>query len=220
MWNMIAKDLYLQRLRMTLLVVLTGAAVGGMFLGNSDMRRGGLYAAVMVLVLAITYTFTLYSCFHEDKNKSLSFLRSLPVPARTVVNSKFAAMIILEAVVLILLFVLLYLGRMTGMPMTGGLFTDLSFFVLVGLIVLLFNSIVLLIYFRWGYVRIQWVYTISFFVIFFGSMQLERIVPKVIIFFPGISPGQVTVLGAALVLLAVFFCWKGSVSALSKKDLT
>jgi len=74
-------------------------------------------------------------------------------------------------------------------------------------------------YFSWGYNSIQWVYTMSFFVFFFGGMSLGRILHKIPLFFPGISLGQGYVLGAALVSLVVFLCWKGSVSAFSKKDL-
>ncbi|KJS17603.1 MAG: hypothetical protein VR69_04610 [Peptococcaceae bacterium BRH_c4b] len=115
MWNIIAKDLYLQRVRLALVAVLAGAAMGVMFIGT-DLRNGGLYPAVLIFALGLTYSYTLFSCFHEDKNKSISFLRSLPVSARTVVNSKFAAMIVLEAVLLILLFLYYIWGICCGLP--------------------------------------------------------------------------------------------------------
>lgn len=218
MWNLIAKDLYLQRVRMTLVVVLAGAATVAMFIAE-HMSSGGLYPAILMFTFGVTFTFALFSCSHEERNNSVSFLRSLPVPARTVVNSKFTAMIVLEAVVLIFLYVLICLGKMAGILAVNAFSVDIRFFVLAGLVVLLFNSIVLLIYFRWGYNRIQLVYTISYIVIFNGIMLLGRIVPKITYFFPGISPGQAAILGTALVLLVVFLCWKGSVSVLTKKDL-
>jgi ABC-type transport system involved in multi-copper enzyme maturation permease subunit len=217
MLNLIAKDLYLQRASLTLVAILAGVAMWVMFTGTELGK--GQYVVLLVFTFAVTYTFTFNSCFHEDKNKSMSFLRSLPVPARTVVNSKFAAMIMLVAALLILLFVAISLGKMAGIATFSAFSTDFRFFVLAGLAALPFNSIMLLIYFRWGYNRIQMVYAISFFVIFFGSMLLGRFIPKVSLFLPGISPWQGALLGAVPVLLLVFLCWKGSISGLSKKDL-
>ncbi|GBF33003.1 hypothetical protein DCCM_2100 [Desulfocucumis palustris] len=218
MWNMIVKDLYLQKVRMMLLLVLAAAALAVMHAGTGAAGEGQ-YVLVLVFLIATTYTFTLYSCYHEDKNKSISFLRSLPVSARMVVNSKFAGMIALEMIALALIFFFICLGKLADLPIAGSLLADLRFLVPVALVALLFNSIVLAIYFRWGYIKIQWIYSISFFLIFFGSMQLGQIVPKVSVYLPDISPGQGAVAGAAFALLVVFLCWKGSVSALSKKDL-
>lgn len=212
MWNLIAKDLYLQRLSMTL-AVLAGIAMCSMFSSNF------LGIVVLGFIILVNYTYTTFSCYHEDKNKSISFLRSLPVPARVVVNSKFAVVIMLAAAMLIPLFFLLWLGKMAGITAVSALSAHFSFIILAVLVVLLLNSIALFIFFRWGYNRMQWVYTSFLFLIPLGSVLLGRIVDKSPLFSPGISPGQGAVLGAALMLLVVFLCWKGSISALSKKDL-
>lgn len=203
MWNLIAKDLYLQRTRLPLL----------MLIGIMMLAYGG-NAGVLMLIFVVTYGFTLSGCYHEDTNQSITFIRSLPVTDRVVVNSKFGAVIMLEAVVLMLIFVFKYLGIMVWIPGANSISMDFSIIALAVSLTLLLNSVMLLVYFRWGYSNIQLFYTISFIAVFLGGLKLA---PHIAVFLSGIHPGQGAVLGTALVLMVVFLCWKGSVLALSKK---
>lgn len=218
MWQLVIKDLYLQRRRLTLLSILTAAAVGMMFF-KTDFGSNGFYPALLIFLFAITYTYTLYSCFTEDRNKGMMFLRTLPVSARTIVNSKFMGVIVLEFMMMVMVYLIVYAGKWAGFLAAKYLSMDFGYLFLVGLTVLLFNSIVLLIYFRWGYNRMQMIYTISFFVVFFGGLAVGKAMPAFTIFIGGFTTAQAAVFGLLLAVLLELLCWLGSISALKRRDL-
>ncbi|MBE3519368.1 MAG: ABC-2 transporter permease [Firmicutes bacterium] len=130
------------------------AAFGGLTaLLFSRMEQGVAFIALWSMMIPYMYLPT--SCYTEELNKGLAFCRSLPIPASTIVWSKFAGAVLVTlgsgAYVLLLAELSRYLGWLELDPSFPLLAAVTSPWVAV----FIMHGVFLLLFFSHGYKRAQ-----------------------------------------------------------------
>jgi len=215
LWRLLLKDLYLQKRRIiwTLWIVLILLVAARVVMGDA--------APVIFFATAyfLTSIFTLQICYNEEENKGLAFLRSLPLSTREVVSSKFCAMLLVTLLTLAAAFAWSLSLPTTNIFAAGKQETALML-ITFGELYLVINSLLIFVYFRWGYARVQFLFSLIMTFLAFGSMSLSRLFPKARFLEAGLTSIQGASTGLATAIILIFLLWIGSIKVLQKKELS
>ncbi|MTI86197.1 MAG: ABC-2 transporter permease [Firmicutes bacterium] len=214
-WQLAWKDLYLQKKKLLWLMVTAGLIIS-ILVSVNDI---GFLPAILIFVFIGTYSFTIQTCFYEDKNNSLSFVRALPVSTVQIVAGRFLALAVVTVCALLIGCLALLAFQLVN-PSALYWFRIGAYGVFAGLANLCFNCLVVFIYYRWGYARMQYVYAVTFMTLFFGGMTVGTLFPSLPEVIAGISPLHILASAVMAAIAVMFFLWNASVNALNKLDLT
>jgi hypothetical protein len=143
MFKLIYKDLY--QLRKPYLLY------SGMLLGLSMLADSFASGAFLALYLVVAvYGLTLRSAYYEDKDNALTFLRTLPIQAKTIVIAKYMTVALLLLLVGLFAVAVAAVFHLMGTPLEADLLS-LYLWATAGIMVLV--SVFLAVFFRWGYNR-------------------------------------------------------------------
>ncbi|MBO8169041.1 MAG: ABC-2 transporter permease [Thermoanaerobacteraceae bacterium] len=215
MWQLVVKDLYLQRRRIiwTLGIVLILLVAARVILSDA--------APVIIFATAypLTNIFTLQICYNEENNDSLAFLRSLPLSARQIVNSKFCAMLLITLLIWAVAFVGFISLPITNILGAGKQETAIMLITFEELY-LVINSLLIFIYFHWGYTRMQLIFSLIMMFIAFGGMSLPKLFPEARFLETGLTGVQGAITGLIAAIILIFLFWFGSIKVLQRKELS
>jgi len=214
MWKLAWKDLYLQRNRLLLLMITAGLMIN-ILVSVNDI---GFLPAIFIFVFIGTYSFTIQTCYYEDKNNSLSFVRTLPVSTGQIAAGRFLALVIVTGGALVLGFAALTLFQLLNSSALNWS-TIAGYGLFAALMNLCFNCVVVLVYYRWGYNKMQYVYAVTFMILFFGGMTVGTFFPGLPETISQISYGRILAYGLLAAAAILYFFWYASVNALNKLDL-
>lgn len=164
MFKLIYKDLY--QLRKPYLLY-SGMLLGLLML--ADSFASGAFLA-LYLVIAV-YGLTLRSAYYEDKDNALTFLRTLPIQAKTIVIAKYVTVTLLLLLVGLFALAVAAVFHLMGTPLESGL---LSFCLLATAGIMVLVSVFLAVFFRWGYNRAVNTIRFLFLSLFFIPIIISR----------------------------------------------
>ncbi len=166
MINLIKKEFMIQK-KYLLYYIFYGAFMLVVFSASSVSMAQTAYITTGIGVI---YMFIQYSCAIEDKNKSEKILNSLPVKRKSIVLSKYAAIIIFSALTVIGI-------GLIGLIVSKLYFTNNEKIGLIDISTILVFSVVLSsiylpVYFKFGYIKAKIFNLIIFLALFSGSMLM------------------------------------------------
>ncbi len=211
MLPLIFKELYLQRYRLVFILALILVITVIVIFTTADEF------SVAILFLMV-YTFSVLStaqlCYQEEKNGSFSFLRSLPLHPRRVVSAKFAAMLLLTATLGLLALALSALVFFTN-RLGFSVWPEILLWLNAGMVLLIYNGLILFIYFHWGYTKVQLFFSGSALLLIIWTRLLREVLPSVGSLWEQLTIGQ----QLAVTAVVLYLTWFTSVKALSRLEL-
>ncbi|MBU3146169.1 ABC-2 transporter permease [Clostridium sp. CF012] len=156
MFNLIIKDIAIQK--KTLLYALLYAIFAP--IAFSSMEPSGFVLYVLP-PMAITYIFISFAASYDEKNKSEIILNSLPLKRDDIVISKYLSIFVFAIIGIIYSILIGFIGKATGLPM----FTrSISFLDIVSVLtaVCIFSSMFFPVYFKFGYIKMNFFNVILF----------------------------------------------------------
>jgi len=214
-WKLAWKDLYLQKNKL-LWLMLTAVFMISILVSTNNI---GFLPVIFIFAFILTYSFTIQTCFYEDKNNSLSFVRALPVSTSQIVTGKFLALAIITAGALLIGIAALLILQLATASGPDWLINGV-YIVFAGLMNLSFNCLVVFIYYRWGYTKMQYVYAATFITLYFVSMAVGRFLPGLPDKIADTSFMQLVTFTLLISVVVIFSLWSGAVKALNKLDLS
>lgn len=217
-WEMARKDLYLLRKKLLGLLISAGLIIGIIVTVNGIGGEIGFLPAIFFLVFVLTYSFTNQTCYYEDKNNSLAFIRALPVSTEQIVAGRFLALLTVTGGALLIGCLVLLVFRLAT-PSAVNWLKITVYGLFAGLICLCFNGFVVFVYYRWGYTKIMYIYAIAFITIFVGGMTAGILFPGLPAVITGTPFLPILAFTLPVVMAVLFFLWYASVKAVKELDL-
>lgn len=149
MFNLIIKDIAIQK--KTLLYALLYAIFAPIALSSMGPSSFVLY---VLPPMAITYIFISFAASYDEKNKSEIILNSLPLKRHDLVISKYISIFVFAIIGIIYSILIGFIGKATGLPMFDMSISLLDI-VLVLTSVCIFSSIFFPVYFKFGYIKMN-----------------------------------------------------------------
>lgn len=149
MFNLIIKDIAIQK--KTLLYTLLYAIFAPIAFFSMAPNGFGLY---VFPPMAITYIFISFAANYDEKNKSEIVLNSLPLKRNDIVISKYISIFVFAIIGIIYAILIGFIGKATGLPMFSR---SISFLDIVSVFtaVCIFSSIFFPVYFKFGYIKMN-----------------------------------------------------------------
>ena len=216
MFNLIIKDIVIQKKTFLYALIFTIVASMGFFYMNPGPNSVSLY---VFSPIAINYMFIYFALSYDDKNKSEIVLNSLPLKRNDVVIAKYISIFVFVAIGLIYSIVIGFIGKAIGLPMfTTSI--SLSNVVAVISIACIFNSMIFPIYFKFGAMKTQIFTVILLFIPLLAFNNPNNFKELKIIRFINNS-SSLTLISLALVTSLIFFIISLiiSIHIYSKKEL-
>ena len=179
MFNLIIKDIMIQK-KMILYTLLYATFAPIVFF---SMGPGGLGLYVLP-PMATTYMFISFAVKYDEKNNSEVILNSLPLKREDIVISKYISIFVFGAVGLVYSILIGFIGKATGLPIFDSTISLLHI-VLVLTSVCIFSSIFFPVYFKFGYIKMNFFNVILIMLIVF--------IPSLAIEYAGSNPNNILV---------------------------
>ncbi|MGV8983185.1 ABC-2 transporter permease [Clostridium sp.] len=149
MFNLIVKDIAIQK--KTLLYALLYAIIAPIAFFSMAPSGFGLY---VLPPMATTYLFISFAANYDEKNKSEIILNSLPIKREDIVISKYMSVFVFAILGIIYSITVGFIGRFTGLHVFASSISLLDI-VLVFTSVCIFSSIFFPVYFKFGYIKMN-----------------------------------------------------------------
>lgn len=168
MLNLIIKDIAIQK--KTLLYALLYAIFAPIAFFSMAPNGFGLY---VLPPMATTYIFISFAVNYDEKNKSEIVLNSLPIKRNDIVISKYISVFVFAILGIIYSITIGFLGKFTGLPVFAMSISLLDI-VLVLTSVCIFSSIFFPVYFKFGYIKMNFFNVILvMLIVFLPSAAIE-----------------------------------------------
>ncbi|MBZ9684864.1 ABC-2 transporter permease [Clostridium estertheticum] len=160
MFNLIIKDIAIQK--KTLLYALLYA----IFAPIAFFSMGPSVALYVLPPMGITYIFISIAVSYDEKNKSEIVLNSLPIKRDDIVISKYISVFVFATIGIIYSILIGFMGKATGLPMFTRSISLLDI-VIVLTSVCIFTSIFFPMYFKFGYIKMNFFNVLLMMLFFF-----------------------------------------------------
>ncbi|MZP31057.1 hypothetical protein GTO91_15180 [Heliobacterium undosum] len=150
MWQLVKKDFQAQKKSLRSLGLLLLGITGLILSGKAEPTLfGGIWG---ILTVMFTLSYTNGTILYEEKSRGYLFLRSLPLSPRQIVAAKFMGGLLSALATTLIVGILLTIAQMIYPP--ESLIPPFAAFIYLG-VTLLFNGLVLMLSFRFGYMKAQ-----------------------------------------------------------------
>lgn len=156
MLNLIIKDIAIQK--KTLLYALLYSIFAPIAFFSKGPSGFGLYVLSPVVT---TYMLISFAVSYDEKNKSEIVLNSLPLKREDIVLSKYISVFVFAFIGIIYSILVGFIGKATGLPMFAASISLLNI-ILVLTSVCIFTSIFFPVYFKFGYIKMNFFNVILF----------------------------------------------------------
>ena len=149
MFNLLIKDIAIQK--KTLLYALIYAMIAPIAFFSMAPSGFGLY---VLPPMATTYIFISFAVNYDEKNKSEIVLNSLPIKREDIVISKYISVFAFAILGITYSIIIGFIGKFTGLQVFDRSISLLNI-VLVLTSVCIFSSIFFPVYFKFGYIKMN-----------------------------------------------------------------
>jgi ABC-type transport system involved in multi-copper enzyme maturation permease subunit len=164
MWNLVLKDILLQKKIFVILIIASVLLIIGF--------KDNVSAAYAFIATFIGYSFLTNSFYRDEKSEMM--LNSLPINRISIVISKYLSLFIFILISMAISFLVFTFAKYTGMvQLSETINTEGMIGGLIG--ALFFNSILFPIYFKYGYLKTRHVTMILFLGIFFVFTAFAKV---------------------------------------------
>ncbi|MBU3191789.1 ABC-2 transporter permease [Clostridium bowmanii] len=168
MFNLVIKDIAIQK--KTLLYALLYAIIAPIAFFSMAPNGFGLY---VLPPMATTYIFISLAVSYDEKNKSEIVINSLPIKRVDIVISKYISVFVFATIGIIYSILIGFIGKFTGLQVFAMSISLLDI-VLVFTSVCIFSSIFFPVYFKFGYIKMNFFNVIlAMVVIFLPSIAIS-----------------------------------------------
>ncbi|KAA8677550.1 ABC-2 transporter permease [Clostridium sp. HV4-5-A1G] len=212
MWNLVLKDILLQK-RTFVILVLISILFTISFKDNTSV----IYTSTAVFT---GYAFLSNSFYRDERTEMM--LNSLPINRINIVISRYLSLFIVLIISTVVLSLVFIFTKYTGIVQPPASVNTED--IIVALIsILLFSSILIPIYFKYGYLKTRYVVMILFLGTYFVFMAFAKIfgekIQPFIIYLSGISEITMRFIILAICLIVLLLSFFLSYEAYKNKEL-